>query len=85
LTFPILRRRRVAIITVEDRQLLRGMRIAFQELGVVCEPSGAAALAALHSHPLPSHVRSIGLVLTGSNISPEGFSALLARATAEQR
>jgi threonine dehydratase len=82
LTFPILQKRRARILTVDDDQLRAAMRFAFHELGVVCEPSGAAALAAVLSRALAGEAARIGLVLSGSNISVTRFASLTTPAAA---
>jgi threonine dehydratase len=52
------------------------MRFCFTRLKLVVEPSGAVALAALLSSVVGATGRT-GVVLSGGNIAPEDFSALL--------
>ncbi|HEY7889815.1 MAG TPA: pyridoxal-phosphate dependent enzyme [Steroidobacteraceae bacterium] len=59
------------VILVEDAALIAAMRLAHRDIGVVLEPSGAAALAALAMHSDRFRGQRIGIVLTGSNVSPE--------------
>ena len=46
-TFPVIRARVAAVVTVSDAEIVEAMRFAFERLKLVLEPSGASALAAL--------------------------------------
>ena len=59
------------VIVVDDAALIAAMRLAHREIGLVLEPSGAAALAALAVHTERFHDLRIGAVLTGGNVAPE--------------
>lgn len=59
------------IIMVEDVALIEAMRLAHRELGLVLEPSGAAALAGLLTHRAQFRAKLVATVLTGSNVSAE--------------
>lgn len=59
------------IVFVEDRDLLAAMQRAHRDLGLVLEPSGAAAIAALAVHHERFRGMRIGAVLTGGNLSPD--------------
>lgn len=59
------------VILVDDTALIAAMRTAHQDLGIVLEPSGAAALAALAANSDRFRGLRVGILLTGSNISPE--------------
>ena len=82
LTFAINRRLLDAIVTVSDLELVDAMRFAFERLKLVLEPGGAAGLAALLAgrvEPGPGAAR-VGVVLSGGNVDPERFGALVGRA-----
>ena len=66
------------ILLVEDRSLVAAMRHAHQELGIVLEPSGAAGLAALFSHPKRFSGQTVGTILTGGNLTVEQMQQWLA-------
>jgi threonine dehydratase len=59
------------VICVDDAALIEAMRLAHREIGLVLEPSGAAALAALAVHSERFRGLRIGVVLTGGNVAPE--------------
>jgi threonine dehydratase len=64
------------IVTVTDAEILDAMRLLFERAKLVVEPSGASAFAAV----LAGHVHddSIGVVLSGANVSSERFAGLMA-------
>jgi threonine dehydratase len=64
------------IVTVTDAEILDAMRLLFERTKVVTEPSGASAFAAV----LAGRVRddSIGVILSGANVSAARFAELMA-------
>jgi threonine dehydratase len=78
LTFAINQRRLAGGLTVTDDEVLEAMSVAFRDLKLVAEPSGAAGLAAALAGKVPTQARSIGIVLSGGNMD----SAIFARALA---
>jgi threonine dehydratase len=76
LTFSINRRLVDEIALVTDDQIREAMRLAFERLKVVIEPSGATPLAALLAgriDPVPSR---IGVIVSGGNIGARRFAEL---------
>jgi len=63
-------------VSVTDDSVRRAMQLAHDSLGLILEPSGAAAIAALLSGRLPVVGRRALLIASGGNISPDGFCAL---------
>lgn len=59
------------VLLVDDAALIEAMRLAHRDIGIVLEPAGAAALAALLAHATRFRGQRIGAVLTGGNLSPE--------------
>ncbi|MCI0383105.1 pyridoxal-phosphate dependent enzyme [Streptomyces sp. CNQ085] len=77
LTFSVNRRLVDEILLVDDERIREAMRLAFERLKTVVEPSGAAALAAVlagHLKPLPSR---IGVIVSGGNIGARRFAELI--------
>jgi threonine dehydratase len=58
------------ILLVEDEVFIQAMRLAFDALGIVLEPAGAAALAALLTHPERFRGKLVATILTGGNVAP---------------
>ena len=83
-TFGVNRRLLQDVVTVEEAAIVEAMRFCFSRLKVVVEPSGAVPLAALLSGAVPAGEpgraggRNIAVVLSGGNIDPADFAALLA-------
>ncbi len=78
LTFEINRKLLDGIVTVTDAELVAAMRFAFEELKLVLEPSGAAALAALLADKIaPKERTRVGIILSGGNVDPARFCELL--------
>jgi len=59
------------ILQVEDAALIDGMRLAYRELGLVLEPGGAAAVAALLTHGAQFRGQCVAAVLSGGNLTRE--------------
>jgi threonine dehydratase len=59
------------ILLVDDDALVTAMQLAHREIGVVLEPAGAAALAALLTNRQRFRGQMIGTILTGGNLTME--------------
>jgi threonine dehydratase len=82
LTFEIVREHARAVVTVSDDELREAMRFAFERMKIVLEPSGAAALAALLVRRIPELAnKRVGAVISGGNIDPSRYAALLTSKT----
>jgi threonine dehydratase len=77
-TFPVVRARVSAVVTVSDAEIVAAMRFAFERLKLVLEPSGASALAALMSGKVEARERRTGVILSGGNIDVARFRELTA-------
>ncbi len=62
------------MVLVDDSDLIGGMRLAAQTLGLLLEPAGAAGLAAIRACDVPGE--RVATVLTGSNLRPEHLRGL---------
>jgi threonine dehydratase len=66
------------ILTVSDLELRRAMALLASQMKVVVEPGGAAAFAALLAGRVPGvQGRRVGVVLSGGNVDPDRFGALI--------
>ena len=77
-TFPVIHERVDEIVTVADHEIVDAMRLAFQRLNVVVEPSGATALAAVLSGKIDVAGQRVGITVSGGNVDLERFRALTA-------
>ena len=77
LTFAINRRTLSPGYAISDDDALYAMKIAFEDMKLVLEPGGAAALAALTSGIMPSAGRTIIVVASGGNVDAKTFARAL--------
>ncbi len=63
---------------VTDEEIVAAMRLAFQRLNVVVEPSGASALTAVLSGAVDMTGQRVGITLLGGNVDLDRFRALTA-------
>ena len=68
-TFEIARRHVAQIVTVSEEEIVRAMRLCWEILKIVIEPSSAVPVAALLENRVEAAAgRRIGVVLTGGNL-----------------
>jgi threo-3-hydroxy-L-aspartate ammonia-lyase len=66
------------ILTVSDLELRRAMALLASQMKIVVEPGGSAAFAALLAGKVPgAEGRRVGVVLSGGNVDPDRFGALV--------
>jgi len=80
LTFALAQKHLAGAVAVSDADVERAMAAAFDELKLVAEPSGAAALAAVLAGKLDVAGRTVAVVLSGGNVDRAAFAAALGRA-----
>jgi threonine dehydratase len=80
LTFPINAERVLSGVAVSDAEVGAAMRAAFLHLKLVVEPGGAVALAAALAGRIETAGRTVVAVLSGGNVDPATFAAVLDRA-----
>jgi len=73
LTWPITSRLATAFVTVTDDEIVAAMRLLYDHLDLVVEPSGASAMAAVHNRAVRDggadlSGQRIGVVVSGGNI-----------------
>ncbi|MED7927167.1 threo-3-hydroxy-L-aspartate ammonia-lyase [Nonomuraea sp. LP-02] len=83
LTFSINKRLVDEVVLVSDDEIRQAMRMAFERLKTVVEPSGATPLAALLAGRLGGRLggeppRRIGVIASGGNVDVGRFAELLA-------
>lgn len=73
LTFAILRERGCSIVLATDADALAAMRLIFERLKLVVEPSAALALAVVLRHCERFAGRQVGIILSGGNLDLEAL------------
>ena len=76
-TFQINQRLLADVVTVDEPAIIEAMWFCFARLKVVVEPSGAVPLAALLAGAVRAAGRRTAVVLSGGNVDPADFAALL--------
>jgi threonine dehydratase len=82
LTFPVIQERVEAVVVATDPQIVEAMRLLFERVKTVAEPSGACALAGLLAGEVDVAGLRVGVVISGGNVSAERFASLMADAGA---
>jgi threonine dehydratase len=79
ITFGILSDRQATALSVNDDEAAEAMRFAWDRHGLVVEPGGAVALAALLAGKLAALEETV-VVLSGGNVDPALHSRIIAEA-----
>lgn len=66
--FPIIQEGVQQIIRVQETEIIEAMRLIWERMKIVCEPSSAVALAALLKHKSEFKNQEIGVIISGGNI-----------------
>jgi threonine dehydratase len=77
LTLAVMQERVDEVVGVTDEDIRAAMRVLFDRLKQVVEPSGASALAAVLSGAIDARGRRVGVTLSGGNVGLERFVALM--------
>lgn len=78
ITYEIAKKRCERVAVMSDEAVLRAMKVAFQRLKIVLEPSGAIALAAALEGGLDLKGKVVAIVASGGNVDVETFNKALA-------
>lgn len=77
LTFAVNKARVKRGLSVSDAEVKNAMRFAFRTLKLVVEPGGAVCLAAILAGRYSCTGRTVALTLSGGNVDPELYRAVL--------
>ncbi len=75
--FAIAKERGARGVTVSDEETAKAMAAAFEHLKLALEPGGAAALAAALSGRVDCRGKTVAVVGSGGNVSPQTFCRVL--------
>jgi threonine dehydratase len=76
-TWPVIRALVDDVVTVSDPEIVEAMRLLFERVKVVAEPSGATALAALLAGRVELRTGTVGVVISGGNVDAARFASLV--------
>ncbi len=78
LTYPILHEHLRGVLLADDAAVVAAMRLVWERLKLVVEPSAAITLAVVLGRPDLFRGRRVGLVLSGGNVDLDALPALFA-------
>jgi threonine dehydratase len=67
-TFPVIKEHVKEIITVNDKEIVQGMRLIWERLKIIVEPSCAVPFAALLKQKERFKGKRVGIILSGANV-----------------
>ncbi|PTN08356.1 pyridoxal-phosphate dependent enzyme [Mangrovibacterium marinum] len=71
MNFRIIQRKTDEIVTVSERAIVRAMRMIWERMKIIIEPSAAVPLAAILENKLDVRGKKIGIILSGGNVDLE--------------
>lgn len=75
--FAIIQQHVTQVLTVTDDEIRSAMALFWAHLRMLIEPSSAVAIAAVRNHPELFAGRRVGAIISGANIEPADWVALL--------
>ena len=73
LTFPILRDHVSEIVVVDDAAIIDAMRLVWERMKIIIEPSAAVPLAAFRAIGKRVAAERVGIIFSGGNVQLEGL------------
>jgi threonine dehydratase len=73
LTFEAISKNVDAILTVNEENIIIAMKMIWQYMKIIVEPSGAVPLAAILQHPESFKGKKTGVILSGGNVDLENL------------
>ncbi|MBX2964808.1 MAG: pyridoxal-phosphate dependent enzyme [Cyclobacteriaceae bacterium] len=70
-TFPIIREHLKEVITVNDHEIIAAMRLVWERMKIIIEPSCAVPLAAVFKDKKKFANKPVGVILSGGNVDLE--------------
>jgi threonine dehydratase len=68
LNFPIIQSDVEKIIRVEEKEIINALRLIWERMKIVVEPSSAVALAAILKEPETFKGKNVGIIISGGNV-----------------
>lgn len=68
LTFPVIRQYVNDIVTVNDEEIISAMKLIWERMKIIIEPSSAVAFAAILNGKIDVKGKNVGIILSGGNI-----------------
>ena len=77
-TFPIIKNYVKDILTVSDVEIIAAMKLVYERMKIVVEPSAAVPLAALIKNKSMFSGKRVGIIFSGSNVDLSKLSGWFA-------
>lgn len=77
-TFPIIKENAERVITVSDTEIVSAMRLIWERMKIIIEPSAAVTLAALLKNKIEFKGNKAGIIFSGGNVDLEKALKLFA-------
>lgn len=71
INFRIIQRKTDQIVTVSERGIVRAMRLIWERMKIIVEPSSSVPLAAILENKLDVRGKKVGIILSGGNVDLE--------------
>ncbi len=68
LTFKIILNKVDIILTVSEKSIIKAMRLIWERMKIIVEPSSAVPLAAILEHSLMFEGKKVGIIISGGNV-----------------
>jgi len=72
-TFPIIQQLVEDIVLITEEQIVTAMRLIFERMKIIVEPSSAVAFAVLLTQKLDVIGKNVGIIISGGNVDFSGF------------
>jgi threonine dehydratase len=76
-TFGVIRNYVKQVVTVEEQAIITAMRLVWQRMKIIIEPSCAVPLAAVLTNKIAHQNKRIGIILSGGNVDFAAVAGLL--------
>ena len=73
-TFPIIKQYVKDVLTVNDDEIIFSLRLVYERMKIVAEPSGVVPLAALIKNKQIFSGKKVGIIISGGNVDITKFS-----------
>ena len=73
-TFPIIKQYVKEVLTVNDEEIISSLRLVYERMKIVAEPSGVVPLAALIKNKQIFSGKKVGIIISGGNVDLTKFS-----------
>ena len=73
INFPIIKKHIKQIIRVEEAEIITAMRLVWERMKIIIEPSCAVPLAALLLEKAQFQNKKVGIIISGGNVDLENL------------